>query len=181
MSDIPVNLLFAMLECNPEEGTLRWKRRPATEFKSETISKQWNAKYAGKVAGTAGSGGYIRVRVCKKSMLAHRVIWAMTNGEWPNDNIDHINGITSDNSIQNLRIAAYSVNAKNLKLNKRNTSGFLGVQKRKDCNSWEASIAVDGKRKYLGSYRDIGEAISARKAAELAYGYHENHGRVNDG
>ncbi|MFW0840932.1 HNH endonuclease [Cronobacter sakazakii] len=180
MSEIAIDTLFTMLECDPEKGILRWKRRAAKDFKSETISKQWNAKYAGKVAGTKNSRGYMCVRVNKVSMLSHRVIWAMANGKWPTENIDHINGVTSDNRIENLRLAPPSINAKNLKLNKRNASGFLGVQKRKGWNSWEASISVGGKRKYLGSYSEIEEAISVRKAAELAYGYHPNHGRAND-
>ena len=45
-------------------------------------------------------------------------------------------------------------------------------------NSWNkrhrASIGVGGKRKNLGRYADFAEAVAAREAAEVRYGYHIN-------
>ncbi|EAS0891585.1 HNH endonuclease, partial [Salmonella enterica] len=40
-----------------------------------------------------------------------------------------------------------------------------------------ASITVDGKRKYLGSFKLLDDAKQARKEANALYGFHENHGR----
>ena len=58
-----------------------------------------------------------------------------------------------------------------------NTSGVMGVSWKKAYNKWGAYIGVNKKRKYLGYYSSIDKATEARKAAEIKYGYHKNHGQ----
>ena len=50
-------------------------------------------------------------------------------------------------------------------------TGHKGVAKRvrKGVTRYEVSITVKGKRIYLGSYKDIDDAVAARKAAEAQY------------
>lgn len=50
-------------------------------------------------------------------------------------------------------------------------TGHKGVSKRvrKGLTRYEVSITVKGKRIYLGAYKDIADAIAARKAAEVEY------------
>lgn len=123
------------------------------------------------------SRGYLRPAVDGQKYYAHRICWKLYYGVCPDDQIDHINGDTSDNRIENLRIASQQENCKNRSQQKNNTSGNTGVTWNKASGKWQASISVDGKLKYLGIFTDKIDAIYARYWAEQGLGYHENHGR----
>lgn len=97
----------------------------------------------------------------------HRVIM-----DCPNDLVvDHINHDRKDNRKQNLRICKQSENIKNQKLRNNNTSGCAGVRRYnyngRDC--FIAQISVNGKKKTLGYYDTIDEAIQSRKEAEKVF------------
>lgn len=88
-----------------------------------------------------------------------------------NDNtklVDHINGNPLDNRRNNLRICTNTENARNCKLSKNNTSGYVGVRLEKS-GRWRARIMVDHKEIYLGTYETKEEAIKARQEAEKKY------------
>ena len=82
--------------------------------------------------------------------------------------VDHINRNKLDNRKCNLRITDQRVNAINSKMPINNTSGYKGVRLNKH-GSWVASITVNKKHIYLGSYKTKEEAVIARKAAEDKY------------
>jgi len=42
-----------------------------------------------------------------------------------------------------------------------------------------ARIEISGTRIFLGYYATIAEAAAARAAANIEYGFHENHGKHN--
>jgi hypothetical protein len=107
---------------------------------------------------------------------AHRVAWAVYHGQWPDGQIDHIDGNRLNNRIENLRDVSASQNRKNTKKRKDNTSGIVGVCFDKQTGKWIAKINVSGSNKTLGRYSDIEEATLARKSAEIKYGFHANHG-----
>lgn len=52
------------------------------------------------------------------------------------------------------------------KKNSRNTSGCRGVSWDTSVNLWKSYINFQGKRYYLGGFKDIEPAIAARRAAE---------------
>lgn len=52
------------------------------------------------------------------------------------------------------------------KIPQNNTSGFKGVKKRNDRETWTAEIIFKGKRYYLGDYYYIEDAAEVRKIAE---------------
>lgn len=179
--------LNALFEYNADTGRLHWKPRPASMFvalphrSAEEAALGFNRCFAGKPAGCVDGKGYIRLRtlVCNelRVMNAHRVIWKMHYGTDP-ELIDHINGNRADNRIENLRNANHTVNARNQRMNKNNTSGVTGVYWTKRDRHWIAFITDKGKRIALGYFSKKADAIAARKAAEKSYGYHPNHGRV---
>ena len=55
--------------------------------------------------GVLDKDGYLRLKIKKKVFLAHRIVWFLNNGQFPDGEIDHINRIRTDNRIENLRIA----------------------------------------------------------------------------
>ena len=145
-------------------GVLTWKVSTNTKVK------------VGDIVGCIDSSGYIVVRYKKKNYKAHRLIFLLINGYMPKY-IDHINGINSDNRIDNLRDATLTDNQRNRKLPKNNVSGYHGVYFAKNVNKWCAVICVDYKTINLGYFIEFHEAVNARKNAEVLYGFHENHGK----
>lgn len=131
----------------------------------------------GDLAGHPDKDGYLRLSLNGKRYKSHRLAWLYVHGEWPEGEIDHINGIRTDNRASNLRVVSRSENMKNTALPVTNTSGFLGVTWLKDRKKWLAQIMVNGKCKNLGRFSDLNKAVIARKEAEIKYGFHENHGR----
>jgi len=122
----------------------------------------------GEPAGTKTKDGYISIGVDKKIYRAHRLIWLYHNGSLPKY-IDHINGIRDDNRIENLQAVTQSQNTMKGKTRLCNTSGFRGVSFRKDRNHWIAILILNNTRIYLGGYKNIEDAIEARKEGELKY------------
>lgn len=178
--------LIHCLSYNAETGLLRWRERPAEHFTdgganntAQAISRHWNTKCAGKLAfNTLNSkSGYLEGGFDRRTYKAHRIIWKLTHGTDPAD-VDHINGIKTDNRLCNLRAVSRSENAKNTRLRSNNTSGVMGVSYIAKRGKWQASLGSEGKGVYLGLFDTREEAASVRKAAEREYGFHPNHGRV---
>jgi hypothetical protein len=87
--------------------------------------------------------GYQLIKFRNRTYPAHRVAWFLHYGEDPGGKeIDHINGIKTDNRIDNLRLALPIQNAAN-----RVRKGF-----RKKDGKYEARIRFDGVETYLGRY-----------------------------
>jgi hypothetical protein len=134
----------------------------------------WIAKGKGKIkkkpAGTLLKSGYIGIWITDKRHQAHRLAWALHHGKFSKDQIDHKNGIKTDNRICNLREATNSQNGKNLpSLTKANKSGCRGVCFDKKNNKWRSYIKVDHKALSLGRFDSFEDAVIARKQAEQKY------------
>lgn len=171
--------LRELLTYDPATGLLIWNSRPARFFESERDLKIWNTRYAGKQALSVNRGrGSIRVLGIR--FAAHRVAWSIYYGQWPNLQIDHINGDPLDNRIGNLRQVTNRENSRNIKLPANNTSGRIGVSRRK-CGDWRAEICINQKRIHLGVFSTFEAASEARTQAERQHGFHPNHGRVING
>lgn len=154
-------------------GRMTWLPRPDAMFSSNRYCKSWNDRWQGKDAfASKNMHGYHQGRIFGKKMEAHRVIWAMFHGEWPNGNIDHINGVRSDNRIDNMRDVTKAENSRNSKRFSNNTSGMAGIGRIRNGTAWRA-FACDKTRKYkhLGNFRCFGEAVKARNAYRLSNGY----------
>lgn len=158
----PQTELLNAFDYNPDTGELRWKKRMSFRIK------------IGDIAGCKDSRGYISVRINKKLYRAHRVIWKMVHGYDPEE-IDHINHDPSDNRISNLRSVSRGENMKNVSIRHNNESGCTGVWFYPP-SKWKAQISIDNKIINLGLFKDKNDAIDARKAAEIKYGFHKNHG-----
>ena len=178
-------VLNRILAYDPSTGLLTWRHRPNWMFKRhhytgerETFARIWNSKLAGKPAFTSiNADGYNQGQIFRTLHRAHRVIYCLVEGEWPKGHIDHINGDRSDNRWENLRLVSRIENQRNSKRYKSNTSGVMGVCWYKREKRWVARIGTGKKPKVLGYFTEFEDAVAARKAAEIEYGYHKNHGR----
>lgn len=123
-----------------------------------------NARHrVGVAPGTAHSAGYRVIGLDGKNYKAHRLAWLYVYGEWPAGELDHINGIKTDNRISNLRIATRSENTSNrFRARADNRLGILGVSR--VGNRYIARF----RDRYLGIFRSPEEAqqayINARSA-----------------
>lgn len=134
---------------------------------------------AGEVVGSRHPyAGYLLIQVNHSRHPAHRLAWLYMYGEFPDAEIDHINGVRDDNRIANLRAVTKLENARNRRLQKTNVSGVSGVGWHRAASKWSVRIRVDFKEKWLGTYDDFFEAVCVRKSAENRLGYHPNHGRA---
>ena len=131
----------------------------------------------GAEAGSIMSKGYRFISVKSRPYYAHRLSWLFSTGEWPSEDLDHINMVRDDNRFENLRLANKSQNRHNQRIPKNNTSGYKGVTWCKSCKKWQVSIKVGGKRTYLGFYTDLEQAAVVR--AEATMRYHGEYGRLS--
>lgn len=179
-------LVRQLLIYDPETGKLFWKERPEWLVKSDRqstrqrIARNWNARHVGVEAFTTvcrKRGGHLIGTISCVHFYAHRVIWAIVYGRWPDGEIDHINGNPSDNRITNLRIVTSAENSQNTSIYRNNKTGHHGIWWDEKRRKYQAYITINGVRKSLGRYTDIDEAIKRRCLAEIAMGFHANHGR----
>lgn len=149
-------------------GYLHWKIRPNNRVK------------VGDVAGCLHHTGYVIVRACRQNFLAHRIVWDLNN---PTDKllrdeqIDHIDQDKTNNRLHNLRKVSSVENGRNRPKNINNTSGVVGVYWYSQYAKWRAQIVVAGKLVFLGYFDEKAQADSARRNAEIKFGFHENHGK----
>ena len=181
------HLLRELLHYDDATGKLFWKERPVSMFRPSKIKKGersaewaasvWNRKFAGREAFTATRPDGYRVGSVNCVLLrAHRVIWAMVHGAWPENDIDHINGDRADNRVENLRDVTNIQNHRNARMSVKNTSGVNGVTFDRQTGKWRAGVKVNFKHIALGRYSSKEEAAAARASANKRYGFTDRHG-----
>jgi len=156
--------LKSILHYNPDTGIFTY------------LIANSNRVKVGDIAGCLHPNGYIYIQINYKPYRAHRLAWLYMYGKFPDNQVDHINGIRSDNRIVNLRDVTNQENGRNRRITKRNTSGFTGVCWYKQCSKCQAQIRVNSKQIHLGLFDNKEDAIATREQANIDYGYHINHG-----
>jgi len=136
-------LLDELFFINPEEGSLFNKKRTG-----QSRAKQ------GVLSGYLHKKGYICVGIKARYYRRSRIIYFYVNGVWPSQ-IDHINGLRSDDRISNLRESDQRRNAQN-----RPTAHGYSFHKKEQC--FHAQCSHNNKHVFIGRYKDA-------KSAEKAY------------
>lgn len=125
--------------------------------------------------------GYWVVKIQQKAVFCHRIIWALHYGEFGDGfEIDHINGDTSDNRIENLRLVDHKTNCQNRALRKDSKTGVTGVTYTPDGLKYRARWTINNKH-YHKTFTDLEEARACREkmlqlANQLGENYTERHG-----
>jgi hypothetical protein len=154
--------LRALLDYDPKLGSFFWRaREPLRQY-----DRTWNTRYAGMAAGTPTvPSGYVQILINKRLYLGHRLAYLWMVGEWPEDEVDHIDRDPSNNRWANLRPATSSQGKMNRGMHSNNVSGFKGVHFEKRRSHWIATIYAQGKRHQLGSFPTADLAKAARDEA----------------
>lgn len=121
---------------------------------------------------TRMSNGYLCGMFRGVRLLAHRVVWALHHGEWPDEWLDHINRDRTDNRPENLRVVGPALSNHNRAVhNTKNGIGYLGVTKASKGERFVAQIQRDKEHYYLGLFDTAEEAARERdKKAKELYG-----------
>jgi len=136
----PIDELKAVLDYSPFSGVFNWKVSP-------------NSRVAvGSQAGTVDFWGYRKISYKRKMYKCHKLAWYFMTGVMPDFQIDHEDGIKTNNSWINLRPCNSSNNQANSGLRKNNTSGFKGVSFIKKSGKFMASIKHNYRLKNLGLF-----------------------------
>lgn len=114
-------------------------------------------KKSGMPAGSLRRDGYVYAMFDGHRAMAHQFAWLYVTGEWPTQEIDHIDGNKANNAFANLRQVSRRTNTENKRTARRtNTTGLLGASRKG--NRFIASIMHKGKRFYLGVFETAEEA-----------------------
>lgn len=114
---------------------------------------------SGSVAGVLLSSGYIQIMIDYTHYSAHRLAWFYVHGKWPDDDIDHIDLIKSNNSLSNLREETASQNGYNIRKKTNTSSAWKGVTYdpgRRKC--WKMAFRHPDGYKIQVRYEDEREA-----------------------
>lgn len=109
--------------------------------------------------------GYLAGCIHDELILMHRFLTSCDDDHV----VDHINHVTGDNRMQNLRICTVSENQYNRIMQRNNTSGSIGVCWDKRYQKWRAYISKNKKRIELGHFDNFDDAVKARRDAEDKY------------
>ena len=135
-----------------QDGKLYWKVKPNRNIRLDSE------------AGTVNCNGYVVVTINGKKHMAHRIIWEM-HGREPAPMIDHVNGDTTDNRVENLRAADNSKNQMNTKLRADNSSGIKGVSWCNTYKRWVGQVWEEGYCHKIGRFKSKEECADAVAAA----------------
>ena len=149
-----------LIDYNPHTGAFTRKVR--------TAQRHQVGDRADFIVKSGQQAGYRRVSLMSKRFMAHRVAWLYVHGEWPAQDIDHINGDRGDNRIANLRDVSARVNRENIRSPRvDNTSGYLGVMSHQ--GRWRARVQVNGSSVSLGCFDTPEEAHQAYLEGKRKY------------
>lgn len=143
-----------------KDGDLFWNVRMA------------NRVYVGDAVGSVHDDEYQykRVGILGKRYLLHKIVYMWHYGTMPNV-VDHIDGNSANNRIENLRAATKSENSLNKKVRADSSTGIKNVTWYKPLKKWVVNLSVNKKRKHIGYFEDLELAsLVALEAMEKFHG-----------
>lgn len=112
--------------------------------------------------------GYLWVKLCQNGRVRGKFIHRLVGQTFISnpDNkpqINHINGVKTDNSVKNLEWCDCRYNVNHFKQKQPKTSKYPGVSWNKLKLRWDSCISINGKRIRLGYFKDELKAGQAYK------------------
>lgn len=119
----------------------------------------------GPTNGTLHDNGYLRLRWKDKLYYVSHIIWVYCYGDWPKQTIDHINGIKTDNRLDNLRDVSLAENIRNRAVS-RSPERNIHLTKDRKIPKYHVQFTKNKKTIHVGSFDTKEEAYRARDLAE---------------
>jgi HNH endonuclease/AP2 domain len=165
MRELTFEYLRSILDYDPETGIF-----------TNRITRNPNSP-AGAIAGGVCFNGYRKIYIKGKAYYEHRLAFLYMTGEWPSNQVDHVNNDRADNKWCNLREASQSENNAN-GLPRVGRIEPRGVYFEASRQKWMAQIVVNRQTIYLGRY-DTAEAAQGAylNAANNVYGEFAYHNK----
>lgn len=148
-----IEALRQALNYDAASGALTWAISPGARAK------------LGDEVGCIDGEGYRTFIYRGKQYLAHRVIWAIVYGEWPQE-IDHADRNRANNRLTNLTDGDHFENCQNRDLGPLGPSGVRGVTYHKKSGRWMAQFRHRGRNYYVGLFGTPEAAGYARQQAK---------------
>lgn len=142
--------LKELVSYNQETGDFVW------------ISDNGTKAKAGQEAGRINFYGYSVICIDGRTYPAHRLAWLYINGDFPRNNIDHLNGVRSDNRIVNLRDVTQQINCQNHRKQNGNKKELIGACFDKATGKFKAQIMHKGVNFHIGRF-------DTQEQAHMAY------------
>lgn len=149
------NLLSEWLRYEPDTGHFYW-RRPKRRGQPKGVSR----------AGHRLKTGYRRIIFDRMQVRENRLAWLFITKEWPDGEVDHINGVRDDNSAKNLRVVAREFNQNNRIFIKGDglPGGIFFRPARYEVNMYSGGKKIycgqfDGRDEALRAYAEMGEEL----------------------
>jgi hypothetical protein len=137
--------------------------KPVLDIESQNIKESWylhdgvifwkrNANGGKKAGDPVGfscrkSGHrnvFLTINGKFKGFVYSRVVWFLHYGEWPTEEVDHIDCNPQNDNIENLRLANRSQNCQNTRFGKKGKL-FKGTYKDTRSNKWYCQVQAFGK------------------------------------
>lgn len=153
-----------LLSYNEKTGDFIWKKRGVKNF---------DTRFAGKVAGTVNKDGYVIICINGKMHKAHRLAVGIIKGKMPRKDrhVHHENHNRSDNRATNIEQCTPAQNSQSSFSKGRGTSKFRGVSFCTVSMKWKSRIMCRGKAFFLGLFKTQSQAALAYdKAAKRLHG-----------
>lgn len=138
--------LKGLLAYDPETGDFTWLM---------PVSRR---VHTGMIAGNLDKDGYTVIQIGGQKYRAGRLAFFYMIGEWPENEIDHIDRDKGNDAWINLREATRGENVQNREY-LVGEAGFRGVRQVRD--RFQARISIDGVRECLGMFDSAEEANRA--------------------
>lgn len=112
--------------------------------------------------GSYDKDGYLIIKIKGRQIKAHRLVWFLCSGKFPDSEIDHINRCRTDNRIENLRLADRKIQAKNKDKKINKDTGVFGIYLDKSTKGLLAryTFKINGK---TYRFRSLKEAVLKRE------------------
>jgi hypothetical protein len=113
----------------------------------------------------SSTNGRMRIGIKKYKFYQSHLIYLWFIGNLPKtgEELDHINGDITNDHPANLRIVSHTLNCRNLKMNKNNSSGYAGVSYNIRTGKYASRVIVNQKQIWLGSFNSASDAHAARQ------------------
>lgn len=136
--------LKELLNYDPATGAFTW------------VARLGSARPNTPASAHVDQYGYKRLMVHGRPYAQHRLAWMYMTGEWPAQQVDHLNGNRGDNRWVNLREATDAQNRQNMAKKAGTRSRLQGVTWFPRDGKWRSRLTINYKSHFLG-YHDTEE------------------------